>query len=59
MRRRFVADRYAPLIDALYSDKRRVAMETQVTFEDGRTGTIKADVEVRNVPDVAPVAKAS
>jgi long-chain acyl-CoA synthetase len=59
VRRRFVADRYAPLIDALYSDKHRLAMETQVTFEDGRTGTIKADIELRNVPGVAPVAKAS
>ncbi len=59
VRRRIIAERYAPLIEALYSDQRRVAMQTQVTFEDGRTGTIKADVELRNVPGVAPVAKAS
>jgi long-chain acyl-CoA synthetase len=59
VRRGFVAERYAPLIDALYSDKRRFAMETQVTFEDGRTGTIKAELDLRNVPAVEPVAKAS
>ena len=34
-------------------------METQVTFEDGRTGTIKADLELRDVPTTTPVAKAS
>jgi long-chain acyl-CoA synthetase len=59
VRRRFVAERYAPLIDALYSDKQRFAMETQVTFEDGRTGTIKAELDLRDVPVVEPVARAS
>ncbi len=59
VRRRFVAERYAPLINALYSDKQRFAMETQVTFEDGRTGSIKADLVLRDVPEIQPVARAS
>ena len=59
VRRRFVAERYASLIDALYSDKERFSMEVQVVFEDGRTGTISADVELRDVPEISPVAKAS
>jgi len=59
VRRSFVAERYAALIDALYSDKNRFSMEVQVVFEDGRTGTINADLELRDVPTVAPVAKAS
>jgi len=59
VRRRFVADRYESLIDALYSDKSRFAMEVGVTFEDGRTGTVRADLELRDVPQVQPVAKAS
>ena len=33
VRRRFVAERYAPLIDALFSDKKSFSMEVQVTFE--------------------------
>ena len=59
VRRRIIAERYGPLIEALYSDKERFAMESQVTFEDGRTGMIKADIELRDVPTTAPVAKAS
>jgi long-chain acyl-CoA synthetase len=59
VRRRIIAERYGPLIEALYSDKERFSMESQVTFEDGRTGTIKADLDLRDVPTTAPVAKAS
>ena len=59
VRRRFVAERYGPLVDALYSDKQRFSMEIQVMFEDGRTGTISADLELRDVPAIEPVAKAS
>ncbi len=59
VRRGFVADRYAKLVDALYSDMDKCAVETEVTFEDGRTGKIKAEVELRDVDVVAPVAKAS
>jgi len=59
IRRSFVAERYGALIDALFSDKQQFSMEVQVVFEDGRTGTISADVELRDVPEVLPVAKAS
>jgi long-chain acyl-CoA synthetase len=48
VRRRFIGERYQPLIDALYSDRDHAAIETQVTFEDGRKGTLKADLEIRN-----------
>ncbi len=46
VRRKFVAERYADLIDALYSDSREFHVKTQVTFEDGRTGTLEADVKI-------------
>ena len=46
VRRRFIAERYAPLIDALYSDLRSVPVEAKVKFEDGRTGTIRAEVKI-------------
>jgi len=59
VRRGFVAERYGKLVDALYSDIDKCAVETEVTFEDGRTGKIKAEVELRNVDVVVPVAKAS
>jgi long-chain acyl-CoA synthetase len=49
VRRDFVADRYKALIDALYSDRTHCEIETQVTFEDGRTDTVSADLEIRTV----------
>ena len=49
VRRGFIAQKYARLIDALYGDADRVTVEAQVTYEDGRTGTIRADVRIRDV----------
>ena len=49
VRRGFIARKYAPLIDALYSGRDRTQVEAQVTYEDGRTATIRADVHIRDV----------
>jgi long-chain acyl-CoA synthetase len=49
VRRRIIAERYDELIDALYSDRDHCAIEAQVTFEDGRKGTLKADLRIRDV----------
>ena len=46
VRRRFIAERYDILIDALYSDRKSVYIETEVTFEDGRKGQISADLTI-------------
>jgi long-chain acyl-CoA synthetase len=47
VRRRFIGDRYAPLIEGLYSDRERAHIKTIVTFEDGRTGAMEADLAIR------------
>ena len=41
-----IAERYAPLIEALYSDKTSCHIETEVSYEDGRKGVIKADLKI-------------
>ena len=46
VRRGFVAEKYAVLIDALYSGKAMQHIETQVKFEDGRTGMVAADLGI-------------
>jgi len=46
VRRAFVADKYETLIEALYSDKGQVHVETEMTFEDGRKGVVKADLQI-------------
>jgi long-chain acyl-CoA synthetase len=50
VRRSFIAERYAPLIEALYDGSKEKYVETEVTFEDGRKGAIKATVEIRDMP---------
>lgn len=49
VRRKFINERYEPLIEALYSDKQSQFVSTTVVFEDGRKGTIEADVTIRTV----------
>ncbi len=46
VRRRFVAERYDDLIEALYSDKSEQYTKTEVVFEDGRKGSIEATVRL-------------
>lgn len=49
VRRKFINERYEPLIQALYSDKSSQFVSTTVVFEDGRQGTIEATVQIRDV----------
>jgi long-chain acyl-CoA synthetase len=49
VRRGFVAERYAPLINALYDGSKEADISTEVTFEDGRKGTISARVKIREM----------
>lgn len=46
VRRSFIADRYAPLVKALYDGSKEADISTEVTFEDGRKGVISARVRV-------------
>ena len=45
VRRGFIAERYAPLVKALYDGSSEADIATEVTFEDGRKGMISARVE--------------
>ncbi|MGA8919753.1 MAG: AMP-binding protein [Pseudolabrys sp.] len=49
VRRSFIAERYAPLIKALYDGSKEAEISTEVTFEDGRKGTISARVKIRDM----------
>ncbi len=56
VRRGFIAERYAPLLDALYGGASEADISTEVTFEDGRKGTLSARVKIRDLPAApAPV----
>jgi long-chain acyl-CoA synthetase len=46
VRRGFIGQKYAPLIEALYGIGDSVQVEAQVTYEDGRTATVRAAVRL-------------
>ena len=59
VRRSTVAERYGVLIDGLYSDAERCSIETQVSFDDGRTSTLRGDLRIRSVKNHVHLAQAS
>lgn len=46
VRRRYISEKYLPLVDGLYDGSKNVDIETEVTFEDGRKGSIKANLDI-------------
>ena len=59
VRRGFIADKYKPLIDALYDGKAQQHIETQVKFEDGRTGSVSATLQIWDTKTFTPVKAAA
>ncbi|MDO8283943.1 MAG: AMP-binding protein [Rhodoferax sp.] len=59
VRRGFIAERYDVLIDALYGGKTSQFIETQVKFEDGRTGKVSATLKIDDTKTFAPVKAAA
>ncbi len=52
VRRGFIAERYAPLVNALYDGSTEADISTEVTFEDGRKGVIAARVKIRDMQKI-------
>ena len=48
VRRKIIEEKYHDIITALYDGSDKVSTETEVTYEDGRKGSIKATLEVRD-----------
>lgn len=59
VRRGFVAEKYAPLISALYEGKTEQFIETAVKFEDGRTGKVSATLQILDAKTFAPKRSAA
>jgi long-chain acyl-CoA synthetase len=54
VRRRFIAERYAPLVTALYDGSHEADIAIEVTFENGRKGTLAARVKIRDMQIIGP-----
>ncbi|MGX9934476.1 AMP-dependent synthetase/ligase [Advenella kashmirensis] len=60
VRRAFIAERYGVLIDALFAGKSSQYIETEVKYEDGRTGKIAAELKIHPAVVVSdPLKKAA
>ena len=55
VRRKIIAEKYDDIVTALYDGSKTISTETEVTYEDGRKGSIKATLEIREAK-VLPVA---
>jgi len=51
VRRRFVAEKYAAVIDAFYGGAKQVQVTMDITFEDGRKSSLTNDIAIH---DIAP-----
>jgi long-chain acyl-CoA synthetase len=56
VRRGAIAEKYNVLVDALYDGRKNCFIETQVKFEDGRTGSVSADLKISDAKTFAPEA---
>jgi long-chain acyl-CoA synthetase len=54
IRRGFVAEKYAAVVDALYGGHAEVALAAEITYEDGRKAILRSTLAVADVD--APVA---
>jgi long-chain acyl-CoA synthetase len=59
VRRNFIAEKYAVLVEALYTGKTEQFIETQVKFEDGRTGSVSVTLKILNAKTHAPAKAAA
>jgi len=57
VRRRIIATRYEPLVEALYSNRPTGFIETEITFEDGRKGRMRAELAIRQVGPPMPMVE--
>jgi long-chain acyl-CoA synthetase len=54
IRRRFVAEKYQTVVEALYRGQSDVELATDITYEDGRKSTIRSTVAIDNADATAP-----
>ncbi len=59
VRRGYIADKYQVLVDALYGGRTEQFVETQVKFEDGRTGSVSATLRIDDAKTFALMDKAA
>jgi long-chain acyl-CoA synthetase len=49
VRRRFVAEKYAAVVEAFYDREEEVELKTEITYEDGRKATLTSNIVIENI----------
>jgi long-chain acyl-CoA synthetase len=57
IRRRFVAEKYAAVVEALYSGAHQVDLTTEITYEDGRKARLNSTIAIDDVTPVPQPAR--
>ena len=56
IRRGFVAEKYAVVVEALYAGHREVELSAEITYEDGRKAMLRSNLAIADVDEAsAPV----
>ena len=59
VRRGYIGDKYGVLVGALYGGKSSQYIETQVKFEDGRSGSVSAELNIADVKTFPTIQRAA
>ena len=57
LRRAFLEERYAKLVETIYGGDSKADLEIAVTYQDGRQGVLKAAVRISDVENASKAAK--
>jgi len=57
IRRRFVAERYAAVVEAFYSGAHQVDLTTEITYEDGRKARLNSTIAIDDVAEIPQPAR--
>jgi long-chain acyl-CoA synthetase len=57
IRRRFVAEKYAAVVEALYSGAQQVDLTTEITYENGRKARLNSTIAIDDVADAPQPAR--
>jgi long-chain acyl-CoA synthetase len=59
VRRRFVAEKYAKVIDGFYGGARSVEVTMEITFEDGRKSSLTSEIAIHDLVPAQPARQAA
>ncbi|MDP1965209.1 MAG: long-chain fatty acid--CoA ligase, partial [Reyranella sp.] len=59
VRRRFVAEKYASVIEAFYNAAAEVDVTMEITFEDGRKSTLNSTIAIHDMAPGEPARRAA